>query len=483
MRYLACGLLLLLGGCAVNPVTGDHDFVMLTEQQELAIGKRSFSEIVTQHPLYADPKLTAYVEQVGQKLASNSHRSNLQYRFFIVDSADLNAFALPGGYIFINRGLLAYLNSEAELAAVLGHEIGHVTARHGVRQQSQAMAWNILGELVAVGVAASTGSYNSSFRDLTNIAGMAVVRGYGRDMELQADTLGAQYLAVSGYNPEAMTEVVELLKDQSEFARAQAAEKGQQPDSVGGYHGLFDTHPDHAERLAHVVGSATGLVRAEQIDNRAAFLEHLEGLPIGDSQEQGVRRGQNYYHGPMDFTLSIPTGWEFINRSDVLLMQTQDQQALFALTLASHEAQLTAEELLRKELPGARLVQQESFERGAWHGATAVVPGTPAKRVAVLVKDQVGIRLMGQVKAPASLESQDMAFMSILNSFRSLTPQEREKAKPPVIHVVQVQPGDTLESLAASADLTGDKAAKIRLLNGLYPSGAVQVGESLKLVR
>ncbi|WP_171894908.1 M48 family metalloprotease, partial [Pseudomonas aeruginosa] len=137
-----------LGGCAVNPATGKSDFVMMSEQQELGMGARYNQEILKQFPRYNDEKLQAYVQRVGERVARSSHRSNLQYHFTVIDSPDINAFALPGGYIYIHRGLIAYLGSEAELAAVLGHEVGHVTARHSVRQQSQASAWNILGQAV-----------------------------------------------------------------------------------------------------------------------------------------------------------------------------------------------------------------------------------------------------------------------------------------------------------------------------------------------
>ena len=151
-----------------------------------------------QYPRYPDQALQAYVQQVGERVARHSHRGQLDYHFTVIDSPDINAFALPGGYIYIHRGLMAYLGSEAELAAVLGHEVGHVTARHGVRQQSQSTAWGVLGQAVAMGTGVGAAA------DVTGVLGNAVVRGYGRDMELEADGLGAEYLARGGYDPQAM---------------------------------------------------------------------------------------------------------------------------------------------------------------------------------------------------------------------------------------------------------------------------------------
>src|SRR3990167_6848548 len=184
LMLLGCAL---LTGCAHNPATGRTDFVMMSEQQELALGHSYNQQILKENPRYADEKLQAYVQHVGERVAKNSHRSNLNYHFTVVDSPDINAFALPGGYIYIHRGLLAYLSSEAELAAVLGHEVGHVTARHSVQQQSQSQAWGILGQAVAIGTGVGAAA------DITSALGSTIVRGYGRDMELQADGLGAQY--------------------------------------------------------------------------------------------------------------------------------------------------------------------------------------------------------------------------------------------------------------------------------------------------
>ena len=243
-------ILLTLQGCAVNPVTGKQDFVMMSESQELAMGRQANAQISQQMPMVDDPALQAYVQKVGEELARNSHRSTLEYHFQVVDSADINAFALPGGYIYMNRGLMAYLNSEAELAAVLGHEIGHVTARHGVRQQSMAMGSNLLGQLVTIGTGIPAAG------DLSNMFGTALVKGYGRDMELEADGLGAQYLARTGYRPDAVLDVLGVLKDQDTFAREQAAAQGKQVET---YHGLFASHPTHDQRLQQVVGQAREL--------------------------------------------------------------------------------------------------------------------------------------------------------------------------------------------------------------------------------
>ncbi|HSC84330.1 MAG TPA: M48 family metalloprotease, partial [Pseudomonas sp.] len=333
--------LLSLAGCAVNPATGHNDFVMMSEQQEIDMGRNYAQEITKEYPRYADEKLQAYVQQVGERVAQHSHRSNLAYSFTVIDSPDINAFALPGGHIYIHRGLMAYLSSEAELAAVLGHEVGHVTARHSVRQQSQSTAWNILGQAVAIGSGVGAAG------DLTNALGGAFVRGYGRDMELEADGLGAQYLARSGYDPQAMIEVVKVLKSQEDFARDQAKAKGQEVPPTG-YHGLFDTHPDNDTRLRQVVASAGPLITGQGEVGHDTYLRHLEGLPFGDAADAGVRRGQHFYHAELDFTLAFPPGWELINRPDSLIVHSADQQAFVVISLQPLSQPLSAVQYLRQ---------------------------------------------------------------------------------------------------------------------------------------
>ncbi len=180
------GLAVLGVSCAKNPVTGNNDVTMVSKKGEVEQGRKAHEQVIKFYGIYEDQGLQDYVTQIGTKLAQASERPELEWHFTVVDADDINAFALPGGYIYITRGIMAYLNSEAELAAVLGHEIGHVTARHSVRQQTQSALTGIL----ATGAAIFTG--NRAVADLANIGGQAMLSGYGRDMELEADRLGAQ---------------------------------------------------------------------------------------------------------------------------------------------------------------------------------------------------------------------------------------------------------------------------------------------------
>jgi predicted Zn-dependent protease len=250
-----CGLVLLaaclvLGACAKNPVTGDSDFALISEDEEVEQGRSYHPEIIKTYGLYDDPELQEYVNRIGQKLARQSHRSNLQFHFTVLDSAEINAFALPGGYIYVTRGIMAYLDSEAELAGVLGHEIGHVTARHSVRQQAGQFASSLLGVLIS----ATTGQ--SSLGNLSQQLSTGIIRGYGREHELEADQLGAEYLHKTGFDPDNMLEVIGVLKDQ-EVYETELAKRENRPANT--YHGVYSTHPQNDDRLKTVVRAAKKL--------------------------------------------------------------------------------------------------------------------------------------------------------------------------------------------------------------------------------
>ncbi|MDE2310199.1 MAG: M48 family metalloprotease, partial [Betaproteobacteria bacterium] len=205
----------------------------MSEAQEISFGRNADAEVRKQYGVYKSAALQEYVNSVGQQIAKKSHRPNLQYHFTVLDTPEVNAFALPGGYVYITRGILAYLNSEAELAAVLGHEIGHVTARHGVRQASAELAANIGLSITSILVPEIN---SAAGQNLSNILGGALFAGYGRDHELEADRLGAEYLARTGYDPHAMIEVIDVLKHQELLDAEIARQEGREPRH---YHGLF----------------------------------------------------------------------------------------------------------------------------------------------------------------------------------------------------------------------------------------------------
>ncbi len=262
-------ILAMIASCSSNPVTGKKDFSLISKDQELAMGAQGHRSVLRQMRKYNNPRLQAYVNSLGQQLARQSHRNDIKYTFTVLDDPSVNAFALPGGYIYLTTGLMAYLNSEGELAGVLGHEIAHVTARHGVKQQSAGMAGAILMSVL---------SKKSGSIDKNQMSQMsrALLSGYGREHELQADRLGAEYLARIGYDPKNMIDVISVLKSQEEFDKFQARREGRQPRA---YHGVFASHPRNDLRLQQAVAAANKYKKGATRDaGHDRYLKMIDGL-------------------------------------------------------------------------------------------------------------------------------------------------------------------------------------------------------------
>ena len=475
------GCVLALGGCATNPVTGGKDVVTISEAQEIEIGRKAHPQILQQYGRYEDEALQQYVNTIGQRIAVKSHRPKLQYTFTVLDSDEVNAFALPGGYVYITRGIMAYLNSEAELTAVIGHEVGHVTARHAVRQQTGATAAGVGATLVGI----LTGS--GDLANVANMAGQALISGYGRDMELEADQLGAEYLNRVGYEPEAMIDVVRLLKNQEMLEVQMARQEKRQPRV---YHGVFSSHPDNDTRLKEVVRSAkkyTSDVVAP--DNRDAYLGHIDGLPLGSSRAQGTVRGSRFYHGDMGITVAFPTGWIVENQPARLLAYPEGKQAFMEMRAQAPPPGMAPREFLGRMLQGVPTSEAASLEVNGLQGYTAVVRSTklpwgnqgPA-RISVVYFNNLAYVFTGATQQTSALSSLDPVFLSSVKTFRRLRDNEFPQAEPDKIEVIPVTPGMSIERLAKTTPIKKYPVERLRLLNDLYPDKQPVPGEKIKIV-
>ena len=470
----------LLSACATNPVTGYSDFVLMSEEDEIRLGQKYSAEIMQEMSAYKDPALEEMVQRVGKQLASHSHRPGLDYQFTIVDSSSVNAFALPGGYIFITRGMLAYLNSEAELAAVLGHEIGHVTARHSVRQQSTATVTGILGVVVA----ASTGI--DGVDSLTNMASTAVVRGYGREHELEADRLGAEYLAKSGYDPEAMLEVVGVLKDQEAFDIAVARQEGREPNV---YHGLFSTHPDNDARFREVVNAANKYKSGNTPRiGRDGFLLRLDGLAFGDSEAEGIVRDNRFYHKDLDFSLTFPEDWRIENQTDRIIATPESEDGVIQLTVADIPHGVSAEQFVKQHMQLDRPRLGKKFSAGKLQGYTAVANGstpfgTQRVRYVVVYRKGSAYIIAGAAAGKNKGKAYDEATLATASSLHALSAAGKKLATGMKLDIIRITRGMTWSELAQHSPITDYPEEQLRLLNDQYPDGEPEPPGMLKIVR
>lgn len=463
--------LALLSGCAQNPVTGQSDFVMMSENQEVSIGRHEDENIKKQYKVYESRALQEYVNSVGQRIAKQSHRPNLQYHFIVLDSADINAFALPGGYVYITRGIMAYLNSEAELAAVLGHEIGHVTARHGVRQQSAAQAANIGLTVASIFVPELRTNVG---QNVANIAGGALLSGYGRDHELEADRLGAVYLSRTDYDPQAIIKVVGVLKNQELKDAELAKQEGREPRR---YHGVFATHPDNDTRLQQAVGEASKNASAHaHFEGRNEYLAATNGLVFNDNSEQGVVRNNRFFHGELGISIQFSETWQVHNLPNSLVAVSPKGEAKLQMKMDNKP----------KGSPldyARRLIGSDANIRPIEvNGLPAALIDMPESIAGVIYKDKQAFILQTQASTRPGLAAHRDEIISMIYSFHALSDNERKLVRPLIIRVIEARPGDTYARLAQNSPLGKSAETYLRLINAHYPDGEPHAGQSIKVV-
>ena len=467
---LALAVALSLAGCAANPVSGKRDFVMMSEAQEIALGRSADAEVRKQYSVYQNPELQSYVNGVGQALASRSHRSNLNYHFTVVDSAEINAFALPGGYVYITRGIMAYLNSEAEMAAVIGHEIGHVTARHGVRQQSAAQATSLGITLASIFVP----ELNSrAGQDLSNLLGGALLSGYGRDHELESDRLGAQYLARTEYDPQAMIRVVGVLKNQELFDAEIAKQEGREPRR---YHGTFATHPDNDTRLQQVVGEAKNLTVANPLERREEYLRQTAGLIFGDSVAEGVVRDNRFLHRDLGIAITFPPAWQVKNLPDQVVALSPQNDAALQFKL-DPKPDGTVVEYARRVLGQKANIQALKID-----GLQAALGSNGNRLIGVIYHQGKAFLLLGSAKTPQLLDARRGVMETAARSFHILSSPEKAAIKPLTLQLHKAAAGDSYAEYAARSPLGRNAEQYLRLLNAQYPQGEPVPGQTVKLV-
>ncbi len=481
LSTLLCSLP-LFAGCAVNPVTGKQNFTLMSEAEEMRTGRKADADVRKQYGVYNSATLQTYVNEVGQNLAKKSHRPQLNFQFAVVDSPQINAFALPGGYVYITRGLLAYLNSEAELAAVLGHEIGHVTARHGVQQYSAATAANIGATIVGILLSQYIGPAGQQLgQSALGILGNALISGYGREHELEADRLGAEYLARSGYSPQAMIRVIGVLKNQELFDIEIAEQEGREPRR---YHGLFASHPDNDTRLHEVINEAEQYAVANTDDRRAVFLHQIKGMTFGDSTGHGIGRGNVFQHSELGFSMSFPSGWRIRSQPDKVMAVSPSGDALIQLSMVENPRGSPVD-FARQRF---RLGLSSEVAATTINGLPAALVTATAQdeqpfRAGVIYHDNMAFVLAGKGTSATAFNHYRTEITDAIGSFRELTGEERKSIKPLAIMTISAGKGMSYAELAKESPLGKNAEDYLRLLNGQYPDGEPTLGQILKIIK
>jgi len=456
-------------GCATNPVTGKRQLSLIGEAQEIEMGREADKEVAASFGLYADEAMQQYVNALGTRIAATTERPNLPWTFRVVDDAAVNAFAIPGGFVYVTRGIMTHLNSEAELAGILGHEIGHVTARHSVSQISKQ-------QLAQVGLAAGM-VLSPKFAQFGNLAETAMglmFLKFSRSDESQADQLGLKYMMAGGYDPRKLVDVFAMLQ-----ALSQQSGSGRLPQ-------WMSTHPDPENRQAW----ATKMVASLQTDysrlavKQPEYLRRLDGIMFGENPREGFFQDAAFRHPDLAFRMNFPQGWKGSNEKQAVGAVSPNEDAMVVLQLA---AAPNAQEAAQKFL------SQQGIEAG--ETSRRQIGGFPAALSAFRVQTEGGI-LRGQA---AWIEYQGRVFEILgytldarwsqysqvisasITSFSRETDPAVLNVKPRRLSIVELSRPETFEALLRDYPSTVD-AKTVALINHLQGAATLTAGDRFKRV-
>lgn len=473
---LAACLALAASACATNPATGRREVILTSAEEESRTGAQAAKQVEAQMGLVRDPELQSYVEKLGARLAMNSPRRDVQYRFAIADMPETNAFALPGGYIYVSRGLLALANSEAELANVIGHEIGHVAARHHARQQTRATGVGLLSTLGTIAAAVLAGPGAAQMVGaVSQVAGAGIIASYSRDQERESDDIGQRIAAQSGYDPAEMAEFLGALGRETEVA---AHGRVRAPS-------FLDSHPATPERVGATRARAGTLAVVPQpalARDRDAFLALLDGLMVGPDPAQGMFEGTHFLHADMDLHLRFPAEWRTQNTPEQVAAGAPQGDALIGMELQGEgDDPREAAQLFLQNVP-LRVVEDGALR----------VEGLRAYRVIGAAQDSAAhltwiayrgriFRLTG-LSSPTQFRAYRPLFDRTAETFRPLTEAERGLFKRRVLAIATARAGETLEAFGRRTG-NGWGIEQTAVANGLRPGDPLRAGMKLKIAK
>lgn len=475
---LVAAAMLLVVSCAVNPVTGKKQIMFMSEAQEVALGVSYDPQVLATFGVYDDPKLQALVQSRGTEMGKISHRPNLEYHVKVVDSPVVNAFAVPGGYIYLTRGIMAQFNNEAELMGVLGHEMGHIAARHSVSQQTKQQLGTLLliGGMIASEKFANYAQYAMQGMELLFLS-------FSRDDERQADALGCEYSSKMGFDGTKMADFFNVLN------------KMNMAHSQGGVPTFLSTHPDPGDRYNSVMQLSRAWQDSLKLPsyevNRDSYLQLIDGIIYGEDPKQGYTDGNTFYHPELKFKFSYPPGWNLTNAPTQVTVQPADGRALILFTIAN---QRTLQSAVDSTLAAYGLQLQRSERRNV-NGLPSIITlsmqqakdqstGAVSTNMALSYFIEYGsmIYVFHGVSTEADFNNYVSTMESAMKTFAKLTDLSRINVKPHKIAVKRVQRTGTLASAFSYYGMKQDMYEELALLNNMELNDQVPSGKMIKIV-
>ena len=467
--------LTLIQACATNPVTGKKQISFISEQQEIQMGQSYDPQVVAEMGVYDNPKLQAFLNEKGQAMAARSHRPNLPWTFRLVDSDVVNAFAVPGGFVYFTRGIMAHFNNEAQFAGVLGHEIGHVTARHTVQQQSKQQLY---GGLAVVGMVLSP--------ELAS-QGQSVMQGmqllflkFGRDAEEQSDKLGVEHSTMIGYDAREMAGFFSTLD------RLSGGSENRAPT-------FLSTHPDPLNREARVQELALEYQAQDPKTNydvgRDNYLRMIDGMMYGEDPNQGYVENSSFYHPQLRFTFNIAQNWRLINSPSQVQIVSPDQKAVMQMVLANGTDQAAAASQFEQE---TRIqVAQRSNQSINGLPATTIIgditqqsqDGQQTQKIRVIasfISHGGNVYMLAGMSLPNDFNAYQRNFEYTIGSFAQLTDQSKLNRQPERIRIVTNSRSQTLQQALQGAGIPQDRLLEFSVLNGMELNETLPAGMLFK---
>jgi predicted Zn-dependent protease len=454
--------------CVRNPATGRQQLNLIPESQEIEMGQQAAKQVSEQIGLYPEPKVTTYVDALGKKLGALSDRPNVPFQFHIADDSAVNAFALPGGPVFVTRGILAYMTSEAELATVVGHEIGHVAARHSVNQLSKQQVAQL-----GLGIGSILSPSLQKYGQLAGAGLGLLFLKYSREDEHQADELGFRYALKAGYDVRVMTDLFRLLEGVS-----QAGQGGRLPEWLA-------THPNPENRLKTIEQrlEKTQMDYSQLAVNRDTYLNTINGIVFGENPRQGFFKGSTFFHPDLKFRIDFPSGWKTQNQPQAVASISPSQDAIFELAPTGESSPQAAVQKFASQdvqVVDPRTGNVNSFPAVSCRFQAQTQQGVLAGLAYFISYGGKTYALLGYT-TPPKLSSYEPIFQKSIDSFNELTDPEVLKVQPARIEVVKLSQPMTVAQFYAQYP-SSIPLEQVALINGLDKNGTIPAGHWVKRV-
>jgi len=460
--------------CAINPVSGRPDLMLVSKEDEIKLGRQTDTEVTGEYGLYVDQKLTGYVDEMGQRLGKLSHRPELDWHFKILDASVVNAFAAPGGYVYLTRGILATLNSEAELAGIMGHEIGHITARHSAQQISKAkMAqFGLAGVSIGLSVLGIPGL--SSLAEL----GVGVLFSkFSRDNEREADSLGVEYATKAGYDASQMADFFETLQ------------RMESKSDRSGLPSWFSTHPSPEDREHSIRTQSKQMQQKvglkDAIIDRERYLRLIDGLIYGDDPRQGYVEAGVYYHPTMRIQFHVPAEWKVSDSQTAVQMVSKKKDAVILFSGAPGTTPSDAAQKYVSETGARILKSDEARVNGflAWRVVSEVTSqkGT-IKVISFFIQKEKEIFGFHGLSSQRLFPEYESLFEDTMKGFRELSDPKKINIQPKRIRARSTKKPNTIENALRALGVPDDQLKDVVALNGGTPGQSIPANTLLKVV-